>query len=62
MNARMERVMNSKNLGTRIRGNGALDREIWALEVFRGKLVISGCDRMPLGRGWSTRISLSDFR
>jgi hypothetical protein len=34
--------MNCKNLGTRIMENGALDRKIWALEVFKGKTVFSG--------------------
>jgi hypothetical protein len=42
MNARMERTMNSDNLGARIMGNGALDQKIWALEAFRGKTAFSG--------------------
>ncbi len=42
MNARIERAMDSKNLGTRITGNGALDQMIWALEAFRGKMVFLG--------------------
>jgi hypothetical protein len=29
MNARIERVMNSENLGTRIIENGALDQKMW---------------------------------
>jgi hypothetical protein len=41
MNAGMERAINSENLGARIMGNGALDQKIWALEVMRGKMVIS---------------------
>jgi hypothetical protein len=32
MNAGMERLMNSKNLGARNAENGALDQKIWALE------------------------------
>jgi hypothetical protein len=40
MNARMERAMNSKNLGTRIMESVALDQKIWALEVIRGKTII----------------------
>jgi hypothetical protein len=34
--------MNSKNLGVRIKQNGALDQKIWYLEVFSGKTVFSG--------------------
>jgi hypothetical protein len=37
MNARIERAMNSVNLGARIMGNRVLDRNIWALEAFKGK-------------------------
>jgi hypothetical protein len=33
MNARMERVMNYENLGTRIMENGALDQKVWLFEV-----------------------------
>jgi hypothetical protein len=33
MNARIERAMNSENLGARIMGNGALDQKILALEA-----------------------------
>jgi hypothetical protein len=39
MNARIERVMDSENLGARITENGALGQKIWALEAFRGKTV-----------------------
>jgi hypothetical protein len=35
-------MRNSENLGTRITENRALDRKIWALEAFRGKIVFSG--------------------
>jgi hypothetical protein len=42
MNARIERVMNSENLGAKIMGNGGLDQKIWALIVLKGKMVISG--------------------
>jgi hypothetical protein len=42
MNARTERVMNSKNLGARIMRNGALDQKIWALEAYMGKMVFLG--------------------
>jgi hypothetical protein len=42
MNARIERPMNSENLGARIMQNGALDQDIWALEAFRGKIVFLG--------------------
>jgi hypothetical protein len=42
MNAWIEIVMNSENLGARIRENGALDQKIWALEAFRGKMVFLG--------------------
>jgi hypothetical protein len=40
--ARIERLMNSENLGTRITENGALDRKIWALEALKGKMVLLG--------------------
>jgi hypothetical protein len=42
MNERIEKAMNSENLGTRIMWNRALDRKIWALEACRGKTVFSG--------------------
>jgi hypothetical protein len=42
MNAGMERVMNSKNLGARIMGNRVLDQKIWDFEVLGGKTVFSG--------------------
>jgi hypothetical protein len=42
MNARIERAVNSKNLGTRIMRNGALDQKIWDLEALKVKMVISG--------------------
>jgi hypothetical protein len=41
-NARIERAVNSENLGARIMRNGALDKKIWALEAFKGKTVFSG--------------------
>jgi hypothetical protein len=41
MNARIEREMNSENLGARIKRNRALDQKIWALEACRGKTVFS---------------------
>jgi hypothetical protein len=37
MNPRIERVMNSENLGARIVQNGALDQNIWALVASRAK-------------------------
>jgi hypothetical protein len=42
MNARIERAMNSENLGTRIAESEALNQKIWALEAFRGKTVFLG--------------------
>jgi hypothetical protein len=42
MNARIERMMNSENLGARITENGALDGKIWALEALKGKTVFLG--------------------
>jgi hypothetical protein len=42
MNARIERVINSENLGARIMRNGALDQKIWALKACRGKTIFSG--------------------
>jgi hypothetical protein len=39
MNARIERAMDSENLGVRIMRNGALDQKIWALEAFGGKTI-----------------------
>jgi hypothetical protein len=41
--ARIERAMNSENLGARIMRNGALNKKIWALKAFRGKMVFLGC-------------------
>jgi hypothetical protein len=41
MNARTERMMNSENLGTGITENGALDRNISALEALKGKIIFS---------------------
>jgi hypothetical protein len=41
MNGRIERVVDSKILGARITENRALDRKIWALEAFRGKMFFS---------------------
>jgi hypothetical protein len=40
--ARIERTMNSENLGARIAENRALYQKIWPLEGFRSKLVFSG--------------------
>jgi hypothetical protein len=37
MNARMERAMNSENLGAIITKNRALDHKIWAYEVLGAK-------------------------
>jgi hypothetical protein len=42
MNARIETVMNSRNLGARITENRALDKMIWAFEAFNGKTVFFG--------------------
>jgi hypothetical protein len=42
MNARIEGVLNSENLGTKIMENRGLDQKIWALEAFRGKMVFLG--------------------
>jgi hypothetical protein len=42
MNARIERTMNSVSWGARIMRNEAMDQKIWALEAFRGKMVILG--------------------
>jgi hypothetical protein len=41
MNARIKRVMNYENLGTRIMENRARDRKIWALEAFKGNTTFS---------------------
>jgi hypothetical protein len=48
MNARIERAMNSENLGARIIRNGALDQKICALEACRGKIVFLGGSRVVL--------------
>jgi hypothetical protein len=45
MDARIERAMNFENLGARITENEALDKNIWALEAFKGKTVFSGHSR-----------------
>jgi hypothetical protein len=37
MNALIERMMISENLGTRSAENRTLDRKIWALQAFKGK-------------------------
>jgi hypothetical protein len=42
MDARIETLMNSKNLGTRIMENRAWNQKIWPLVAFRGKTVFSG--------------------
>jgi hypothetical protein len=42
MNAGIERMMNSENLGTRITENRTLDRKIWALEALKSKIVFLG--------------------
>jgi hypothetical protein len=42
MNARIERVVNSKNLVARIMLNKALDQKIRALEALKGKMINSG--------------------
>jgi hypothetical protein len=42
MNARIERAVNSENLGTIITENEVLDQKIWTLEAFGGKTVFSG--------------------
>jgi hypothetical protein len=42
MNARIERAMNSDNLGTRIMESGAWNQKIWALEPFKSKMVLLG--------------------
>jgi hypothetical protein len=42
MNARIERVVNSKNLVARIMLNEALDQKIRALEALKGKMINSG--------------------
>jgi hypothetical protein len=39
MNARIERAVNSENLGIRITENEAWNQKIWDLEAFRGKTV-----------------------
>jgi hypothetical protein len=41
-NARIEKAVNSENLGTRITENEAWNQKIWALEAFRGKMVFWG--------------------
>jgi hypothetical protein len=42
MNERIQKAMNSENLGARIMGNGVLDQKIWALKALKGKMVFSG--------------------
>jgi hypothetical protein len=37
MNARIERVMNSENLGARIMENGALDQKMWLWKLSGAK-------------------------
>jgi hypothetical protein len=49
MNARIERVMNSENLGVRTTENRALDHKIRALEACRGKIVFSRGSGVILG-------------
>jgi hypothetical protein len=48
MNARLERAMNSMNLGIRIMENRALNQKIWALEAFKDKTIILGGSRVIL--------------
>jgi hypothetical protein len=38
-------MMNYENLDARSMENEALDRMIWALEAFKGKMVLSGGSR-----------------
>jgi hypothetical protein len=45
MDARIEKAMNFENLGARSTENEALDKNIWALEAFKGKTVFSGRSR-----------------
>jgi hypothetical protein len=40
MNAQLERMIKSENLGARITEKGALDRKIWALKALKGRTVI----------------------
>jgi hypothetical protein len=42
MNAKIERAMNSENLGARITGNDVLDQRIWALEVLKCQMAFLG--------------------
>jgi hypothetical protein len=49
MNERIERAMNSENLGAGITENGNLDHRILALEACRGKMVFSGGFGLILG-------------
>jgi hypothetical protein len=42
MNTWIEWMMNSENLGARIMENRVLDRKLWALEAFKGKMVFLG--------------------
>jgi hypothetical protein len=41
-NARIERSINSENLGTTIAENGSWNQKIWTLEAFRGKTIFLG--------------------
>jgi hypothetical protein len=45
MNAWIERMMNSENLGVKNVETGALDGKIWSLEAFNGKTVLLGDSR-----------------
>jgi hypothetical protein len=64
MNARIERAMNSENLGARTMQNGALDQKISGLEALKGKMVILGDSReFPeifgmVGESWHQRQGL----
>jgi hypothetical protein len=41
MNARIEREMDSENLGARIMRNEALNQMVWDLEALMGEMVFS---------------------
>jgi hypothetical protein len=55
MNARIERAVNSENLGARITKNGGLDQKIWDEEPFKGKTVFLGVcwGNSRIWSGWS---------
>jgi hypothetical protein len=67
MNARIERAVNSENLGARITENRTLNQKIWVEESFSGKTVFSGVfwGNSGIWSGWrvlvQTTVALAKF-